>query len=571
MANKFKILTPHAAVIIWNFNDRISGTLADEGGVIDEEGINVKLISTVSCVSIQTSKSKGSPAGSFQLTLAPSKNWVSTITSGSWCAILMSNKPITESDIKTANPDQVKMFGKIESVRVDTIMNQDGTRQTRFLVSGTDWGHIFNNVLYIDNLIAAANDPQLIGNGPAIALRNLLLGDNNSPQSFAVKDNLASLVNIFGNNLDGYSKFGDTINRLAKSSYDFILPKEVANFFNFIRPVTNQQDSRVITKLLNIQTGKLTKYNEYKDINESFGYINPFSLQGTNSFWQILLDNSNPALNEMYNEIEWTTSGRPQLTLYNRIKPFSYKTQSNFVELNNLRSPFNFIKTHVIDSVGVISINAGTNWRDKYNFIEVKPQFQEFQILGNWVKTKSQISDESAFNREGFRPMIVGTKQFPVGPTKGTTTAAFDVDQLTSWTKLLSEWYFDTHRLLNGTLVMAGQNEYIAVGNNIRFEAGLINPTPNINAATNQSGVNKYILAHIENVEHSFSVKEDGSREYLTTVQFVRGIIVDKNNKLVGEGSLDQFAEDLSQNAERNTLNTVVASESDDPDKKRSN
>jgi hypothetical protein len=113
---------------------------------------------------------------------------------------------------------------------------------------------------------------------------------------------------------------------------------------------------------------------------------------------------------------------------------------------------------------------------------------------------------------------------------------------------------------------MVGQNEYIAVGNNIRFDAGLINPTPNINKATNQSQANQFILAHVENVTHSFSVKDDGAREYLTTIQFVRGIVVNENNTLYGEGALDQFTENLSQSQERESLNTVTTSDTVDPD-----
>ena len=71
MAANFKLLTPHAAVLIWNYDDRISGDL---NKTVNEEKINATLISTLSCISIQTSKSKSSPAGTFQLVLAPTKN-----------------------------------------------------------------------------------------------------------------------------------------------------------------------------------------------------------------------------------------------------------------------------------------------------------------------------------------------------------------------------------------------------------------------------------------------------------------------------------------------------------------
>ena len=582
-SNNHKILTPHAAVIVWNYSDRISG---DPDGVIDEEGISFTLISTVSCISIHTNKSKGAPAGSFDIVLAPTKNWVSALTAGSWCAILMSTNPITKSSISTADPDQVKMFGKIESVRADVSVDANGARQTRYMITGTDWGHIFNNTLYIDNLINVPGDPGSLGNAAAVAIRNMLFGRGNSPQSFAVKDNLNSLLNVFGNNLDGFTEQGNDINRLAKATYDFIIPQEVADFFKFVVPTAplpvipfapiDNSESRVITKLLNLETGILKDDGTYNPVVESYGYINPYSLQGTNTFWQILMDNGNPALNEMYNDIQWTSDGRPKLTLYNRIRPFSVPKPNP--SPNAIRSLFTYVKIHEIDLVTVTAVNVGTNWRDKYNFVEIKPQFQDFAILDNWIKTKSQVKDQTAFNREGFRPFMVATKQFPIDPNNiNSLTVGFAADQLEFWAKLLSEWYFDTHRLLNGTIAITGQNEYISVGNNIRFDAGLINPTPNMNVESNNKHNNNYVLAHVENVSHSFSVREDGAREYMTSIQFVRGIIVDgaKQPNVIGEGTLDQFTapdpdappdeQGLSKGERINTANTIVSANKDSP------
>lgn len=553
--SQFRVLTPHAAVIVWNYADRIGSE-----GVSDLNGVEETIISTLSLVSIQTAKTKGNPVGTFQLTLAPFKNWVSTINSGSWCAILMSNKKITPESLQKADPSMVKMVGKIESVRCETQQVGD-ERQTRYLVSGSDWGHIFNNILYVDNLLAAQNDPRLQGNGAAVALRNALFGKGNSPQSFAVKDNLRSLLNIFGNNLSGFTDVQDDINRLAKSTYDFVMPQQMVNFFGFVGPSGRTTKEKVLTRVLNLQTGRLVSTNRYDDKPEAYGYINPFTLQGTNSFWQILLDNSNPALNEMYNEINWTPSG-PALTLYNRIKPFSFKSSSSNAQVKSLRSMFQNIKTHIIDDVTVISVNAGTNWRDKYNFIEIKPQFQDFDIIANWSKQKTQQKDEDAFNREGFRPLIVGTKQFPVSPDAKN----FNPDQLEAWALLMREWFFDTHRLLNGTITMTGSNEYIAVGNNIRFDAGLINPTPNANAAANNAKKNQYVLAHVESVSHNFAVGPDGARVYTTTIQFVRGIYVNQNLQLYGEGKLDKYPNNVPPAGDRNISNTVSTSELDDPD-----
>jgi len=61
---------------------------------------------------------------------------------------------------------------------------------------------------------------------------------------------------------------------------------------------------------------------------------------------------------------------------------------------------------------------------------------------------------------------------------------------------------------------MTGTTEYIPVGDNIKFEANLINPNTNINSASNSTKINRYILAHVENITHSFSVTPDGARTY---------------------------------------------------------
>ena len=576
MSAPFRIKTPHAAVLVWNYIDRVGKDESAPKSGVTLNDVEPMIISTLSCISIQTSKSKGNPEGSFQLVLAPTKNWVSTLTPGSWLAILMSNEPITQDDLQHAKKSQVKMIGKIESVRVETNVNDEGARMTRYLVAGVDWGHIFNNVLYVDNLIASENDPTSLGNNIAVVLRNMLFGDGGTPNSFLVKDNLRSLIGIFGQSNAGLTTAGNDINRLAKSIYNFNIPKAMVEFFSFVGPTGPTRDTR-LNKILNLKTGSLKKSDTYTDSNESEGFIDPFSLQGQHTFWQVLIENSNPILNEMYPEMTWNmddpTNNSLQLTLYNRIKPFSYQGfKPTGGSGSGPKSFFQNCRLHTLDDVEVMSVNAGTNWRDKFNFIEIKPNFQEFNIIANCVKQKSQTFDFNAFEREGFRPLIMETKQFPTTSQKSGATQTVNIDwtQLKKWVSMMREWYFNTHRMLNGTTVIHGTTEYIAVGDNIRFNVGLVNPTPNMNAKIADAGTNdnQYVLAHVENISHAFSVSSEGARSYTTTIQFVRGIVVDGDNKVAGEGPLDKYADKITINhRERNTENTISFSDLlSDPD-----
>lgn len=582
--NNFRIKTPHAAVIVWNYVDRIVApkdssdpmatgvtelhTIETHG---DEDQVVPAIISTLSCISIQTSKSKSAPDGTFQLVLAPFKNWVSTLTPGSWCCLLMSSSPISEKDLTIkANPKHVKMIGKIESVRCETQMLDDGSRRTLYYVSGVDWGHIFNSQLYVDNLLASANDPQTLGNAVAIAIRNASFVDG-TPHSFSVRYNLQSIMGLFGKKLGGFSDQSKVVGRLANSIYDFNMPQVMVKYFGFIADDGEITTSTIINSFLVLKTGSLVKEDTessdgYEDFKESAGYLNPFSLQGSHSVWQILLENSNTALNEMFCDIKWTNKG-PQLTLYNRIRPFSYKNfNPSSGSSKTIDSFFQNVRRHKIDGVSVVSVNAGTNWRDKFNFIEIKPQFQDFKVMDKWYTRKVQAFDSTAFEREGFRPLIVNTKQFPIA-LKGndggiSINVNADWDQFRTWVTLLRDWHFDTHRLLNGTIVIQGQEEYIGVGDNIEFDAGLINPTPNINKETMLAGKNKKILAHVESIAHSFTVSDSGARTFRTTINFVRGIVLDGNEI----STLDASAIEISSRKDRNHVNVISTSDTQDPD-----
>ena len=148
-------------------------------------------------------------------------------------------------------------------------------------------------------------------------------------------------------------------------------------------------------------------------------------------------------------------------------------------------------------------------------------------------------------------------------------------DDLQAWCYALREWYFDTHRLLNGTLTMTGTTEYIAVGDNIKFDAGVLNPTHNMNKKMLKEK-ESYVLAHVENISHSFQVSQDGARQYQTTIQFVRGVIVNGDNVAVGDAAIDKFAtstgkDAMTYNETRNTVNTVNTSTELDPDKLKNN
>jgi hypothetical protein len=282
--------------------------------------------------------------------------------------------------------------------------------------------------------------------------------------------------------------------------------------------------------------------------------------------WQTLNDNSSPVINEMFSDIKWEKD-RLVFALYNRIKPFSIQATGHSVRkmsskeqeyANKIRSFFIYVKAHNINSADVIDINLGTNWRDKYNYVEIRPQWPQFNVIGGLTGSKLLEWDSTAWNREGFRPMILQSKQVP-RLTKESKGA--DWELLASWAQLLREWFFDTHRLLNGSLRMVGSSEYICVGNNIKFDLELVMPSENINSfVSSNNQTSKFsILAHVENISNSFTVDDSGARSFMTQIDFVRGIIVHRetNKPVQFQGKLD---EDVTKNPQGQFNKEIIVS-----------
>lgn len=552
------IRTPHAAVIVWNFDDRLSTT----GITSDTDKITEMIISTVSLTSIITNKSKGDPVGTFQFILAPTRNWISVLTPGSWCAILMSNEALDEKSFQRAKPTQVKMLGRIDTVRLDVSVGDDAARSTKYTVSGKDWGQIFNNIIYVDPLV---QDPSEQGKSMANALYQQfsqnVFSDNDDPLYSTVPTNLHSILSIIGNPL----KLPET-DRLAKATHEVTLPSEVTNYFKFGDASadggsTKSTGATKFTELLSLIWGPL-KYEDTYDNTQpeqsGTGCMDPGVMTGQHTLWSVLQDNSNHALNEMFPEWFWPfENAGPNFLLYNRIKPFSYtKDPASLDKIDtSMRSMFQLLAFHQINDEAVINVSAGTNWADKFNFLEIKPDINELNVLGQVFKAVSQAyqgsnSKSAVFNREGFRPIIFSIHQLPFNKGKGATHP-INKNLLSQWTHLAKEWYFDCHRLLNGTLIMHGSSEYIPVGDNIMFDAGLLNLSYNFNTAT-QSANSVYLLAHVETVQNTFTVSQDGARSFQTTIQFVRGIFVDESKQLVGGGTIDTLASSLSKDDSRN-------------------
>jgi hypothetical protein len=581
MATDFNntIRTPHAAVLVWNYVNRL-----DTGNVkeIDVNKVQPVIISTVSLMSINTSKSKSAPAGQFSLTLAPTKNWVEVLTPGSWLAIMMGTRQIEAKDIETASPDLVKMLGRIDSVRLNvTVDPGSGARQTVYTVQGQDWGQIFDTNLYIDPIVRGSfNGLTAVATAERILYEDIITDFSKTGLLPTSTQNVSALLRLIARPISGITEVQTQTKLLIKPENNFQFPDELVKFFNFL--TLQGTKSTAIGNAIEIVSGKLNgkKNNEYEETRESVGIINPDSIFNQHSLWQLLTDNCNHILNELVTDLSWSVgtqgmgpnipSGVASLTLFKRIKPFVIEDGTpDLDDAKSLISKFTDLKYVEIPLDNVVNMNAGNNWRDKYNFVEL--QIDKSLTAGNSsaeIKLRSQSFDAKAFGREGFRPMIWQSNQIPQNDKNQLDAMAY-----TKWKGLLRAWYFNTHNMLNGTISFMGIGDHIRVGDNILVNAKVFGPTFNMNGAEyeHRKTGDAYMLAHVENISHAFLVDPNGSRSYITTVSFVRGIITGPNGKqfteAIGDGALDNPSK-FNDNQDKNSVNVFSTSTEMDPNNK---
>lgn len=542
-----KVINPQAAVLVWNYSDRINANGASSPHKIDEVIIN-----SASLVSISTSKQKASPAGQFELRLAPTFNWIGRITPGSWCVILMSqNKRIPEIDNSkpgTADKELVKMLGRIDSVRAVIDVDQStGARKSMYVVTGQDWGSVFDTTLYVDPILRnnLLDKDGAVGQSARLVFDNFLVDWFKSEVKIPTStQTIAAVIKLWGSPLASLSGALDSLISSAtnpiklselpmfSTSAQFKLPKEVAKYFNF----GNAFETSVnFAQLIQIYAGKLKSYDKYGGDNaESYGIPNPISFYGANTFWQLLIDNSNPVINELVTDMRWEGDSA-KLALYSRLRPFINRNNfdgSTQPEVSKNISKFKNVRRSIIPKEDVISINAGTNWRDKINFVEIRtaPSLVQ-ETYESQIKLEAQIVDRLACEREGFKPLIATATYLPF--SSGSAGAVSPLNAM-QWKYLLKEWHFNTHIMLNGAVSFVGQNQYIAVGDNIMIDASVLGNS-SINSFQAGSKGGAFLLAHIESVSHNFQIDpENGARTFVTTVQFVRGIISDKDGNMIG-------------------------------------
>lgn len=560
------ILQPDARVYIYNYIDRLGYQKNDDVNAI-EERIDISPY----IISIQTNKLKVQPSGNFVIVLAPNKNWISTISPGSWLTIHIKSSRITEGE--EFESDCLKMIGRVDSVRCQVQVDQTtGARNTLFYISGRDWGQIFESIFYMDILATWNGDNSLSGairygfdsqlleavkKGTYLATTTQMVdffiklwGNNNSSMYAAIKNKEIS------------SKYALSVlnsDRLLPQS-TFTLPNALSQDLGWTDGIDLAQEISILAGIRDINTGK------YEDTDESVGFPDMSSLVGGQPLWSILHSVCNTIVNELVVELIFDKDVRgPRFGLYKRVKPFYLGQDLNNISSSiksgsngeKIKSHFLSLKKVYIDLSRIVGLDYGTNWLDRINFVEiigsgstVSKHIGPYSGIVAKMTDGVAVYDASSYGREGIKPMLMSTVFVPPAPQNSDNL----ISAIAEWSPIVASWYFDIHKMLNGTLSIVGQDEYIEVGSNVMFPSSAF-----LSKTTSSQQENTNIVAHVESVSNQFSIDQNGNRNFITTLTFVRGINTSEDGLSVLNSSEFGIDTDATKmNSEDEQLSNIV-------------
>lgn len=539
------INSPKAKIIIWNYKNKLSiDTINDLEKVNAVEKIDVSNY----VIDFHTTKSK-SGVGQFQMRLTPSYNWQGILTVGSWICLMASNKE--DISDKFVSPKSFIMIGKISDIRYSMQILENGARASMYYINGEDWSSVFETKVYFDPLLM----PQVIEklSGPAqqlLVLMNTLTDIYKQKSIPTTSDLFKGILHLFSSQLYSIAEtIENKINIELCAGGQLLIPSSVLEFLNL--PASPNNINFLLGDTgVKLFEGKLTEKGVYNNEDPTCTLLDVSSLFGTNSIMGIFQNVGNCIINEIFSDAYFDEKGYFNFALFKRIKPFCLRDVNNKV-IEPFVSKFDLLPHTYIPEYNIISFSAGVNNKDRYNFIEVMPSQQYTGVPGyaNAVKAKSQITETASVARDGFKPMIIGTKHVMLTNDK----LELSIEKLVGWKDLLKEWYFNSHGILNGNITFIGVDNYIGVGQNILFPAKVLG-----GKLSKEQKDDSMILAHVESVQHSFTL-ENHARTFITSVNFVRGVLADKDGKiLLKHGTtFDQNFDELHHYKNYNTIDTL--------------
>lgn len=491
------------------------------------------LVVVSDAVSINISYSKSNPSPTLSCVLKQGDvNYITAVAPGDYVLANMLNwekdamevrkKAIKKEPINTES-DGFKGLFKVLDVNMTLITNNAGTKQYYTQITARAFDE-FNSILYFNPAL-----PEALSNSGGYLSLNAL---NNFHEVIRKREKDSNVQNLIkevikrtvGQGIGDILKKSDTkLNQIPA----YKIPNTVGNLLglknvNYIADINKYY----LGIWPSSSTGyasffKETSKNKEKEYDVSF-FETGDVLQGSRTFafedfqyvktWSLLVDYSNPTLNESYTCFRKAPNGNIYPSVIVRQKPFTTNHFESFVEKNppkvspSKNTKFLSLPRWEISPYLITSFNLGRSDNGRINFVMLSTKTQSIEgnlndslqiALGNYVEDKRDII------RNGRKPYIANCN-FDSANSSIPAKAR-------EWALLVADWLFNGHLKMNGTMETIGIQDPICVGDNLEFDG---------------------IVYHIETISHKMDITSEGTKIFRTTLSLSYGMSANSTSQI---------------------------------------
>jgi hypothetical protein len=486
------------------------------------------LVIVSDAISIQVKTSKSNPNHTLSCVLKQGDlNYLTAIHPGDYIIVNLVNSQKKAMDIRTRAlqgksvnrlNDGFKGLFKISDVRMQLATMSNGAKTYAVSVSARAFDE-FNNNLYFNPAFNNAKDNQsFIINNFTNFKEVVKSKDSNNVQNLS-KEIIKRCIGI------GLKVVTKDLN--LKDVPLFRVPKQVVDLLNKNKNKKgkNDQNDPFMSKINNYYMG-IWSSSSAKSQGTAAGFNSffkewtkegsnwfqtPNSLPGTRqvSFenfmnvkvWSLLKDYSNPVLNECYTCFRISKDNHVYPSLVVRQKPFNNRKYADKKVNKDIETHTQFLDLPrwKISPNLIYSLNIGRSDAARINFVQVFTRSLSVNPNLNsaiQLNAKNYIQDKNDIERHGRKPYIVNCNyDYPLSEKYK--------HQSRKWAVLVADWVMNGHLKMNGTIVSAGIVEPICIGDNLELDG---------------------TVYHIESVNHTMQLNEQGFMSFRTTTTISMGI-----------------------------------------------
>lgn len=492
---------------------------------IDPQKTLEPLVVISDCISVSVSSSKASHTPHMAAVLVSTDiNYLAAVAPGDFVFVNMVDFDTQiNQDLyvraNSANPkpinginDGFKGLFKVQSVRRNVQVDQDGSRQVIFTIDGYAFTEFNNSIYFTPSLVDKSEFKDLLfvsninerwtqiyKQGRINLVQELVqffidsfLGQGVSPKSSKVKINNKTIQKNFNTHFFVPRSVGALLGQPDANA-----AKDLYVMMYGIQKYDNSAESPDVGFLPSGLAGAAPSENRnYNAGPPCQGKSLPRAEYWNQTpVWSIIQQYLNSPINECYNAFKIAPTGDVMPTFTMRQIPFSSESY------HGLSTKFLNLPRWKISTKMILSADVGRDEAARLNFVQV------FGVLSDGNNQSSAISFQNAqgnydydpkdIPRSGLRPYVI-TSNFDYA-----NSGSVNISQATGWAKLMGDALIGGHLKLNGTVTCFGIQEPISPGDNLELEG---------------------VVYHIESVSHQSKIDGNGSKSFLTVLELSHGV-----------------------------------------------